>query len=141
MRAHTKKHPTDKKIYPELQLILGGVTHTYNNVQNDKIDQILDILEDDETYVSADTLYLEKIDKLDGVPEYKRSAYFVRSARKEKAYTQNTLASMLGITQANLSSLENAKRPIGKKLAEKLSEVFGVGYKVFLTDLPKNISN
>ncbi len=41
-------------------------------------------------------------------------------------------ARLIGTTQANLSSMENGTRPIGKRKAKLLAEKFGVDYRYFL---------
>ena len=46
--------------------------------------------------------------------------------------TQVELAKKLNITQGDLSKMEHGKRPIGKKMAKKLSVILNIGYRVFL---------
>lgn len=71
--------------------------------------------------------------KMPGDPAYKESAFMVRAARRGNDMTQKELAKKLDIDPKNLSHIERARRPVGKKLAHKLGKVFNVGYKVFLT--------
>jgi DNA-binding XRE family transcriptional regulator len=52
--------------------------------------------------------------------------------RKQKNLTQVELAELVGTTQANISSMEKGKRPIGKEVATKLGEALGVDYHLFL---------
>jgi len=46
--------------------------------------------------------------------------------------SQGELAKKLGIPQGNLSKMENGKRPIGKAMAKRLSEILNIDYRVFL---------
>jgi len=39
---------------------------------------------------------------------------------------------MINTTQANLSSMESGKRPIGKNKAKLIAEMFDVDYRYFL---------
>ena len=43
-----------------------------------------------------------------------------------RGWTQNVLAQKLGISIQNLSAMEHDRRPVSKKMAAKLSQVFGV---------------
>lgn len=56
----------------------------------------------------------------------------LRGARYRENLTQEKLAKMLGISQTHISEMESAKRPIGKEMAKRLSEVLHVDYRVFL---------
>lgn len=61
-----------------------------------------------------------------------RIASILRGARLKKNMTQIKLAEELNITQSDLSKMEHGKRPIGKKLAMRLSQILEIDYRVFL---------
>ncbi|MBQ9225722.1 Helix-turn-helix [Fibrobacter sp. UWCM] len=50
----------------------------------------------------------------------------IRADRGLRGWTQNVLAQKLGISIQNLSAMEHDRRPVSKKMATKLSQVFGV---------------
>ena len=50
----------------------------------------------------------------------------IRADRGLRGWTQNVLAQKLGISIQNLSAMEHDRRPVSKKMAAKLSQVFGV---------------
>jgi transcriptional regulator with XRE-family HTH domain len=50
----------------------------------------------------------------------------IKMLRELKGWTQKVLAGKCGITETNLSLLENNKVEIGKKRAEQLARAFGV---------------
>jgi addiction module HigA family antidote len=52
--------------------------------------------------------------------------------RLKMEMTQNELAEKLGISQNRVSDMETGKRPISKRMAERLSELFNVPRKAFL---------
>jgi ribosome-binding protein aMBF1 (putative translation factor) len=56
----------------------------------------------------------------------------LRGARTKEGLSQVQLAQKLGIDQADLSKMENGKRPIGKKMAKKFAKVLRIHYQVFL---------
>jgi len=109
-------------------------TYKYSDLPKEKVTAILSILNNNVDYVDADRLSKEKMRQLNGVDDYKRAAYFTKIARKKENLTQVELAKKLNITQSNLSSMENARRPIGKEIAKRLSHIFKLNYKIFLTD-------
>lgn len=52
--------------------------------------------------------------------------------RKRDGLTQEELAKSLGIKQQHVSDMENGKRLISKKTAQKLAAIFNTTYKTFL---------
>jgi len=50
----------------------------------------------------------------------------IRMLRDLKGWTQKALAAKCGISETNLSLLENGKVEIGKKRAEQLANAFGI---------------
>jgi ribosome-binding protein aMBF1 (putative translation factor) len=108
--------------------------YRYDDLSKEKANAVLSILNSDSEYINADSLSKEKIRAIKGKKEYRRAAYFVKLARKKESLTQLELAKKLKITQPNLSTMENARRPIGKEIAKRLSRIFKLNYKMFLTD-------
>ncbi|RLC10485.1 MAG: XRE family transcriptional regulator [Deltaproteobacteria bacterium] len=53
-------------------------------------------------------------------------------SRYKESLTQRELAKKTGIPQRHISEMENGKRPVGKKTAERLGEILNVDYRVFL---------
>lgn len=61
-----------------------------------------------------------------------RPANILCGVRYRKNMTQKELAKQLGISVRRLSEMENAKRPIGKEMAQKLANVLKVDHRKFL---------
>lgn len=57
---------------------------------------------------------------------------YLRGIRLREGYTQAQLGQLIGVTQNNISAMENNRRSIGKELARRLATVFGVPYQKFL---------
>jgi DNA-binding XRE family transcriptional regulator len=56
----------------------------------------------------------------------------LRGFRGRDDMTQKALAEQLGISQNRVSDMESGKRPISRRMAEKLGVFFKVPYKAFL---------
>ncbi|MEZ4754436.1 MAG: helix-turn-helix transcriptional regulator [Bdellovibrionota bacterium] len=56
----------------------------------------------------------------------------LRGLRYRENLTQVEFAKTIGITQANLSAMENGKRAIGREIASRLESIFSVNYRLFL---------
>ena len=52
--------------------------------------------------------------------------------RYREGMTQVEFAKAIGVTQANLSAMENGKRPIGKEIAKRIEAKFGMNYRYFV---------
>lgn len=63
------------------------------------------------------------------LPEW---AVCLRGLRYREDLTQTSLGKLLGIPQTNISQMERGKRPIGKKTAKRLADLFHTDYHLFL---------
>jgi ribosome-binding protein aMBF1 (putative translation factor) len=61
-----------------------------------------------------------------------RTASILRGARYKENMTQVDLAKKLKFTQSDLSKMEHGKRPIGKKLAQRIAEILKIDYRILL---------
>lgn len=55
----------------------------------------------------------------------------VKAARGLRGWTQKTLAGKLGVSVQNVSEMERGVRPVSRKMASKLGEVFGTDPAAF----------
>lgn len=67
-------------------------------------------------------------------PEYisQGKTIALRAYRTRENLTQRKLAEKVGIPQRHISEMENGKRPIGKEMAKRFSEVLGMDYRSLL---------
>lgn len=63
---------------------------------------------------------------------FTRSGALLKGLRVRENLTQMEFARKIGITQPNLSSMENGHRPIGKEIAKRIGTKFKVNYRYFL---------
>jgi DNA-binding XRE family transcriptional regulator len=66
------------------------------------------------------------------IDKFGEGGIVLRGSRLKEKLTQMELAKKLGITQHNLSAMENGRRPIGKAMAKRLAAVFKTDYRLFL---------
>jgi transcriptional regulator with XRE-family HTH domain len=64
--------------------------------------------------------------------EYTKAGVLLRGLRLRENLSQVEFAKKIQITQANLSNMENGRRPIGKIIAKRIEKVFGTNYWYFL---------
>lgn len=63
---------------------------------------------------------------------YTKAGALLRGTRHREGLSQIEFAKRLGITQGDLSKMENGKRSIGKIIAKRIEKKFGVNYRYFL---------
>ncbi|MGK5089901.1 helix-turn-helix transcriptional regulator [Bdellovibrionota bacterium FG-2] len=85
-----------------------------------------EVLEGEALGIPAEVVFPDLADKS------KRRAVALRGARHKEGLSQVDLAKNLDISQADLSKMENGKRPIGKKMAKRLADALNIDYRVFL---------
>src|SRR5689334_11806637 len=64
--------------------------------------------------------------------ELTKAGALLKGLRTRENLSQIAFAKKIVTTQANLSAMENGRRPIGKIIAKRLEEIFGVDYRYFL---------
>lgn len=62
----------------------------------------------------------------------KRIGIIFRGIRFKHSLTQAEVAKRLGLDQSDVSKIEKGKRPIGKALAKKIEQEFGIDYRRLL---------
>ncbi len=68
----------------------------------------------------------------DRIKRYTKAGLALRGARLREGLSQKALAKRCGISQENLSKMENGKRPIGEKAAKKLAKALHINYQLLL---------
>ena len=132
MSAHMKKHLISKMIVKVEINIQGGETQRFR-VPKEKAKGLLLLLNDfriksptEENTFSSSEVFKE-LDK-----KFGRTGAALKGARLKENLSQKDLGKRLKVTQGDLSKMENGKRTIGKKMAQKLSKILKVDYRVFL---------
>lgn len=83
-------------------------------------------IKSDDQYTSIDDLFSHLTQK-SGKP-----GVLLKGLRYREGLSQIEFAKKLNISQTNLSAMENGKRPMGKELAKRIANIFGIDYRIFL---------
>lgn len=116
MSAPMKMHPTPNAIH----IVWHG--HHYaipiEIIEKYKIDE--------KNELSPETIFAELIE------QHSEAGLLLKGLRHKEGLTQTEFAEKIGLTQANISAMENGRRHIGKTIAKRLQTLFGVDYRLFL---------
>ncbi|WP_277496736.1 LexA family transcriptional regulator [Elizabethkingia anophelis] len=72
---------------------------------------------------------------------YNQNSCYLKNELKAKGITQKQMQDDLGVSQQYVSSILNNKTSIGKKMAKKLSELYGLDEAIILTGQTINLNN
>jgi len=131
MSKHTKKLPIKAHSHGSTLI----VTHHHKTYAIPKTIANQYVIEEDKskkqkkakkTEVTLKTLF-ENLEK-----EYTKAGVLLRGLRLRENLSQVEFAEKIKVTQANLSNMENGRRPIGKIIAKRIEKIFGTNYRYFL---------
>jgi DNA-binding XRE family transcriptional regulator len=83
-------------------------------------------------YGKSESISWEQLAK-DDIAKYGKTGIVLRGARYREGLSQKELAKLTGISQENISKMENGQRPIGEKVAKKLAKALRIDFEL-LTD-------
>lgn len=86
----------------------------------------MSLASNDDTPVAWEVLAKDRIEK------YKKFGLVLRGMRYREGLSQKKLAEASGITQNEISNIENGRRTVEKKVAEKLAKVLNFDYRMLL---------
>lgn len=84
-----------------------------------------------EKYGESESIPWEELAK-SRIAKYKKSGLALRGARYREGFSQKELAKRTGISQENISKMENGQRAIGDKVAKKLSKALKLDVRLLL---------
>lgn len=136
MLAHMKMHLTEKevikaKIKEDLSLFKKIYLKTFSTEDLSFIKELQDEFEDLLHHTSLDVISADKAFK-NITERCSKAGALLKGLRIREGLTQIEFAKLIGTTQANLSSMENGTRPIGKVKAKLIAEKFDTDYRYFL---------
>jgi hypothetical protein len=136
MLAHTRTHHTEKntiknKIKEDVSVFKNQLVEkidaddlAFIKEMQDEFQEILHVRELET--ISADDVFQSLTEK------YSKAGSLLRGLRIREGLNQTEFSKIINTTQANLSSMENGNRPIGKNKAKLIAEKFDVDYRYFL---------
>ncbi|MDX1901612.1 MAG: helix-turn-helix transcriptional regulator [Gammaproteobacteria bacterium] len=118
MSARMKKHPIK---HNSIRMQHAGIIYIFPIKIAEKYR-----VPDREESVSADVVFAE-INK-----KYTRPGALMRGIRAREEMTQVEMAKKIGVTQSDISQMENGKRRIGRTIAKRIEKLFHIDYRSLL---------
>jgi DNA-binding XRE family transcriptional regulator len=126
MSAHTKGHPTNQQTIYKVVIEMPGKVKKLTFVSAKHLQKLEAFLE---KYGESESIPWETLAK-DRIAKYKKTGLALRGARYREGLSQKELAKRTGISQENISKMENAQRPIGKAVGKKLAKVLHIDFEL-----------
>jgi DNA-binding XRE family transcriptional regulator len=130
MSGHTKTHLI-KKDSCEVIIKMPGHKNEFSYIPMKFLGQLKSFLRKYEETGSVDWKVVAK----DSIAKHKQAGMILRGARFRENLTQKKLAQLSGVSQENISRIENGKRSVGEKLAKKLAVPLKIDYLLLIQDL------
>jgi DNA-binding XRE family transcriptional regulator len=122
-----KAHHTDSRIKV---VIVTPVSKKVSYINSENVGKLEAFLkkysEEDDTPVAWEVLAKERLEK------YKKAGLVLRGMRYRESMSQKELAQKSGVSQNEISKIENGKRTIGIKVATKLAEALNIDYRLLI---------
>lgn len=137
MSAHTKTRPTNSVRYIKITLMTDDKETSFNLPDTpDTKKKLIEFKHFCEKKAVEITPWekatpWEKM-AADRIKKYTKAGLALRGARLREGLSQKALAKRCGISQENLSKMENGKRPIGEKTAKKLAKALHINDHLLL---------
>jgi DNA-binding XRE family transcriptional regulator len=136
MLAHTKTHLTEKNILKNKikNDIFAFKKHLVKKVHADDLTFIKELKDELEMFLGFGAMEIIPADNIfqSLTEKYGKAGMLLRGLRVREGLNQTEFAKIIDTTQANVSSMENGSRPIGKNKAKLIAKMFGVDYRYFL---------
>jgi|SRR3990167_2545225 len=125
MSALTKRHHTKQSHASH-----GAILHFVYNGRVYNIPKAVAEKYEDKTMSTDRVLSEDVFSNIE--KKYTKAGVLLRGVRHREGFTQLEMAKKIKVAQADLSKMENGKRPIGKVIAKRIEKMFGVNYRLFL---------
>ncbi len=124
MSAHTKGRPT-KQLTCKVIIEMPGNVKKSTIISAEHLPKLETFLD---KHGESDSIPWEELAK-DRIAKYGKAGIALRGARYREGLSQKELAKRTGISQDNISKMENGKRPIGEKVAKKLAKALKIDFE------------
>ncbi len=127
MSAPMKAHHT-KQAPCKVVIEVPGKAKKLTFVSAKHLQKLEDFLE---KYGESESISWEALAK-DRIAKYKKSGLALRGARYREGLSQKELAKRTGVSQENISKMENGERTIGEKVAKKLAKALRIDFELLI---------
>ena len=125
MSAHMKARLTKKATY-KVVIEMPGKAKKLTFIPAKHLQKLEDFLK---KYGESESIPWEELAK-DRIAKYGKTGIVLRGARYREGLSQKELAKRTGISQENISKMENGQRPIGEKVAKKLAKALRIDFEL-----------
>jgi ribosome-binding protein aMBF1 (putative translation factor) len=131
MSAHTKTRRTENKPC-EVIIRMPGEKEIHSYIPKMACKKLEVFLSKySEESLGEETIDWREVAK-DSFEKYGEAGTYIRGARYREGLSQKTLAALSGVSQENISRIENGKRAVGEQVAKKLAKSLNIDYKMLL---------
>ena len=127
MSVHTRAHHTKQGVY-KVVVEMPGKAKKEIFVPAKYLQKLEDFLQ---KYGESESISWEELAK-DRIAKYKKSGLALRGARYREGFSQKELSKKTGISQENISRMENGQRAIGEQVAKKLAKALRMDFELLL---------
>lgn len=124
MSDRTKGLPTKQMTYKVI-IEMPGKVKKFTHISAEHLQKLETFLD---KYGESESIPWEDLAK-DRLAKYGKVGIVLRGARYREGLSQKELASRTGISQNNISKIENGKRAIGEKVAKKLAKALKIDFE------------
>ena len=127
MSAHTKERLTKQVAYKVI-VEMPGKVKKLTFVPAEHLQKLKTFLD---KYGESELASWEELAK-DDIAKYGKVGIALRGARYREGLSQKELSKRTGVSQNNISKMENGKRAIGEKVAKKLAKVLRIDFELLM---------
>lgn len=128
MSAHTKAHHTNQEIAYKVIVEMPGNKNRLSFVPEKHLNKLEAFLE---KYGESESIPWRELAK-DRIAKYGKAGIILRGIRYREGFSQKELAKLTGISQENISKIENGQRVIGEKVAKKLAKALNIDFALLM---------
>lgn len=138
MSVHMKKHPTNSKQEVVLCLTANNQEKIFK-IPGELLSKLIPYEIENQQAIQRElmrfktALGLTPAEVFSNLKEkYSEPGAYLKGIRLREGLNQVEFAKKIDVTQGDLSKMEHGKRPIGKKLAQKIGQLFDFDYRKLL---------
>jgi len=124
MSVHTKTHPTNHEPTFKVVIEMPGKKKKLSFVSEKHLHKLEAFLK---KYAESDPTPWEEL-AASRIAKYSKAGLALRGARYREGISQKELAKRTGISQENISKMENGQRSVGEKVAKKLAKALHIDF-------------